>query len=98
VVYAELFVIDAGHMAVKVKVLTAVALQNTDESKESIVISKDTADVELKDSPGYTIAWVSPTRKFGVKRDGQKEWIRADFATKDEARKWAISDLKAMAA
>lgn len=94
--YAELFVVDAGHAAVKMRVLSIVALENSDEAKKAIEFTVN--EVKLEESPGYTIGWVSPTRKFGVKRDGHKDWVRWDFTTKEEARKWAMSDLKAMAA
>jgi len=96
--YAELFVMDVGHLAVKMKVLTAIALQTTKESEDAIRLEKDAEAQTLDDNPGYIVKWVSPTKKYGVKREGQNEWVRTDFETKEAANLWVKGDMKAMAA
>ncbi len=96
--YAELFVVDVGHMAAKMKVIMAVALENSQEAENAITVSKESVDAMLDDTPGYTVAWAGPINRFGVKRDGQEDWVRHGFETKAAAREWAVSDLKAMAA
>lgn len=96
--YAELFVVDVGHLAAKMKVLSAIALQNTKESEDAIKIEKDAEQQTLEDNPGYSVKWVSPTKKWGVKREGQKDWVRTGFETKDAAQLWIKGDQRAMAA
>jgi hypothetical protein len=98
--YAELFVVDVGHMAAKMKVITAVALENSQEAEDAITVSKESVEKSMEDSPGYIVAWVSPapSMRYGVKREGQDDWVKTGFQTKAAAKKWAADDLKAMAA
>lgn len=98
--YAELFVVDVGHMAAKMKVLTAVALENSQEAEDAITVSKKSMEKSMEDTPDYIVAWVSPapSMQFGVKRKGQDDWVKTGFTTKAAAKKWAADDLKALAA
>lgn len=43
----------------------------------------------------YEIAWVSPTRKWGVKRLSDKMWVKQDFQTQGQAQQWVANRAKA---
>lgn len=97
VYYAELLVTDVVPLAARTHVLLAVALDDSDEAKEAISLDKVEKE-DLPETEGYEVKWVSPTKKWGVKRVSDTDWARTGFSSKTEAQKWAVGDMKSLAA
>lgn len=84
--YAKLLVRDSGRAYAKVVFLPGYPL-----------VFKDITEVPEMDMDEYVIKWAGPEFKFRVLRKKDNEVLKFGFTNKEEARKWVIEHIKALA-
>lgn len=89
--YVRVMVIAARNGYAKVRVL-----EHHDWSDGGEAVLKEVQGEMNEPDDIVTVKWISPTYKYGVIRNSDKEYLHSGCDTKEEAQKWANQYLSAL--